>query len=298
MKDKDSLYARWISGEIDADELESLRKEGAIDDLKQIIETTDQWAMPSYNTTSGYNKFKSKYPGKDRKIVQLQWRWLAGVAAMLVLAVAVWTWVDNQGVTVQSKSGVNEMVTIEDGTNIIVNDGSTIQYSAKDWQTKRQVKLTGEAYFEVKTGSDFDVMTSNGTIKVIGTQFTVRAWGQNLYVECYEGKVQVIANGQETVLEQKQSVNVVAGTMKAKQPISNESPVWRNNSSRFFEEQLDVVFEELERQFDITIKAPLINRSFSGIFNHDKLEDALHSICKPLGLSYTISKDTKVVLIE
>jgi len=42
----------------------------------------------------------------------------------------------------------------------------------------------------------------------------------------------------------------------------------------------------------------LINRSFSGNFNGYRLELALHNICKPLGLSYTISKDAKVVLIE
>lgn len=299
MQDKETLYARWISGDIDADELEFLRKEGVIDDLNQIVNTTDQWAMPKFDTASAYAKYKNRYPQQKPKLVQLNWKWLASVAAMLVVAISVWTlYLNNQETRISAEDGRNELVSLDDGTQIIVNDGSTVNYQLKDWATLRRVNLTGEAYFDVESGIAFDVMTGNGTVKVLGTQFNVRAWGKNLYVECYEGRVQIEANGQEVVLEQSQSINVVEGAMRDKQSITNVSPLWRDNSSRFFEEQANVVFTEIERQFDVTVNAPLINRNFSGIFKHDTLDNALHRICKPLGLSYTISKDTKEVLIK
>ena len=53
MPDKETLYARWFSGEIDDDELKALRENGIVHELEKIKEATEQLALPKYDVNSG-----------------------------------------------------------------------------------------------------------------------------------------------------------------------------------------------------------------------------------------------------
>ena len=299
MEDKDTLYAKWLNGEISDKELQAIEGTEALGDLDRVIKTVDQWAMPKYDTTAGYVKFKEKNQSKTSKIKKINWFAVSGLAAsFLIIAFIGNTFLGNQNQEVFAQNGQNKNITLSDGSEISLNDGSSVEYNDKKWVEQRTIDLSGEALFNVSKGTPFIVETQNGSILVLGTQFNVRAWGENLYVECYEGKVQVIANGQETILTANEAVNVVVGDMSEKQVLTNLSPLWQNDTSRFYNENLQNVFKELERQFDIKVNMSATNRNFSGNFRHDDLQNALRSICKPLGLRYTVSQNQKIVNIE
>jgi ferric-dicitrate binding protein FerR (iron transport regulator) len=224
---------------------------------------------------------------------------VGGIAAsLLVVAFFGISYVTNQNEVLFAENGQNQTIELGKGSEVWLNDGSTVEYNARNWENQRTIELSGEALFEVTKGSPFIVKTKNGSIRVLGTQFNVRAWGDNLFVECYEGRVEVMANQQEKILTANESVHVLQGEMSEKKPISNTSPFWQNSTSRFYEEQLEDVFEELERQFDVKVNSTASGRSFSGSFGHQDLESALRSICKPLGLEFTISQDKKTIAIE
>jgi len=64
-----------------------------------------------------------------------------------------------------------------------LNSESKISYSSKFNQNNRDIKLTGEAYFEVfNSPIPFKVNTDYGIIKVLGTSFNVRARPDGLEV--------------------------------------------------------------------------------------------------------------------
>jgi len=300
MEDKDALYAKWLSGEISDDQLRQLEGDDALAELKQITQAVDSWSMPKYDTAAGYEKFKkSQQAPPTAKVRKINWFAMGSIAASLLFLVFFgYTFFANQNEVVFAENGQIHNSVLSNGSAYWLNDGSSIEYNDNDWQDQRTIKLTGEALFHVTKGSPFTINTKHGSVRVLGTQFNVRTWGENLYVECYEGSVEVTANNEKTILTANEAVNVLQGKVHDTMPISNESPLWQNAVSRFYNEQLQSVFEELQRQYDVKVNATLSNRSFSGSFRNDDLDSALISICKPLGLEFTISADKKTVTIE
>lgn len=300
MEDKDALYAKWLSGEISDDQLRQLEGDDALAELKQITQAVDRWSMPKYDTSAGYEKFKkSQQAPPTAKVRKLNWFAMSGIAASLLFLVFFgYTFFANQNEAAFAENGQIYNSVLANGSAYWLNDGSSIEYNNNDWQDQRTIELTGEALFHVTKGSPFTVNTKHGSVRVLGTQFNVRAWGENLYVECYEGSVEVTANNEKTILTANEAVNVLQGKVHEPTTISNDAPLWQNATSRFYNEQLQFVFEELQRQYDVKVNATASNRSFSGSFRNDDLDSALRSICKPLGLEFTISTDKKTVTIE
>lgn len=299
MTDKETLYARWLSGEVTEDELEALKNDGAIHDLEQILKTADQWRLPAYDRSEGLKKIKAKRQAKKSKVKRIYLPWIGGIAASFLVIFTLFNYFDSAGMEyVVAGNGSNQKVDLVDGSSVVINDGSSITYDSKNWSEDRSIKLVGEAYFEVEKGSRFVVNTKNGSIEVLGTKFNVRAWGDRLSVECYEGSVKVSAQNAESILSKNEAIQVVNNQMEDKGTISDTIPSWSSGQSRFSDEDIREVFSEVERQYDVIIKAPSLNQTFSGIFPHDDLENALQRICLPLGLKYEISANKKEVVIE
>ncbi len=299
MDNKEYILAKWLSGEISDAELVAIEGEAVLKDLKRVKKEVDQWSLPSYDTDAGYQKMKNRIQKKTATQNSSQWpKVVAIIAAIGILALGLFTWLGNKGEVLKAPPGQRINFAFQDGSEVWLNDGSRIHYNTKDWSSRRAIALEGEALFEVTKGTEFTVKTTNGTITVLGTQFNVRAWGNNLLVECYEGKVEVRSGNQASVITANENVHIIAGKMQAKQSISNASPAWQQGVARFYADQLSVVCDELERQYDISVDLRAKDRTFTGSFKEGDLDKALRSICKPLGLNYTISPDKKSAVIE
>ncbi len=299
---KDTLYARWLAGDLSSEEERSLQTSGELEELEAIINTADNLALPKYDTTEGFARFKAKkMPPKTAKVRALNtrriWPMVAAAASVLLLVYVGSLMQDSSPVSLESGNIANLTHRFVDQTTVVLNDGSKLEYDESNWEETRSINLKGEALFSVQKGKPFIVNTPNGTVEVLGTSFNVRAWGDKLHVECYEGKVRVSHNNQETILTPNQAVNVVEGQMQ-EQTITHQKPLWSTGNSRFYEEQINVVFEELERQYDVKVNILKIERPFSGNFKHDNLETALNNICKPMGLTFEIAPNGKNIEIK
>jgi ferric-dicitrate binding protein FerR (iron transport regulator) len=111
------------------------------------------------------------------------WRPRAAAAAaffILVLGGAVLWW--QQPVRVATAAGEQTTVTLPDGSTAELNGATRLRYPRgfawlPGWEHGvRQVTLTGEAYFSVRSGSrSFRVQTPNARVDVLGTEFNVHA---------------------------------------------------------------------------------------------------------------------------
>ena len=299
MNDKETLYARWLSNQLSDDELDLLKREGAVDDLERIVKATGSWKLPNYDKVAGLQKLNSLKSPKKAKVRRINIQWIAGIAACFLMVFALFNYYDDSSQElIMATNGTNQNVQMADGSAVSLNDGSSITFNKKNWLKDRTIDLVGEAYFEVEKGTRFTVITQHGSIEVLGTKFNVRAWGDNLYVDCYEGSVKVSVLKDQTILALNQGVSVVSGSMKEKRVITQTAPLWSMGSSRFNNEDIQEVFAELGRQYDVLIQSSAEPQTFSGIFMHNDLEKALESICIPLGLTYRISSNKKEVLID
>lgn len=296
--DKDTLYARWLSGDLSPSEERELKESGALEELESIIEATDQWSLPAYDAEKGFAQFQSGKKPKPTPVRRLNLGWTIGIAAgILILVVAIF-WLSGRESHLEAGNATNFAFDFKDRSSILLNDGSSIDYNDNNWLDQRLIRLKGEAFFEVEKGVPFIVETSHGRVEVLGTQFNVRSWGAKLYVECYEGSVRVTIDQQNVVLTAMESVNLINGNLTEKQPINHQQPQWTTGISRFYQEDINEVFNELARQYDIEVTVPALSQTFSGSFNHDNLETALQNICKPMQLSFTFSDNNKKVTIN
>lgn len=301
MEDKTTLYARWLNGELSKTELEDLRSDGTVEELERIIQTTDELQLPAYDLDEAYNRFKTKATRKEAKIRRLQPVWLIGIAASFLLLIGLFFWVYQPNQQLMAANGATAIENFEDGTQITLNDGSAILYNKGKWETKREVELKGEAYFEVSTTNrPFLVTTTQGLVEVLGTKFNVRTWADKLYVACYEGSVKVshLTSAVPVTLVQGKTVVFRSDGTRQEGSTDNAIPSWMNGASSFINASILEVFNELERQYNVTVIADIKDQPFSGTFQHDNLQSTLEDICDPLNLKFSLESPKEILILE
>lgn len=128
---------------------------------------------------------------------------VAAVAASIVLVVAVALWslhstqllVGFHDITKVEFTG-KQYIKLPDGTAVTLNDSSYLVYDSVSFgAASREVKLIGEAYFDVAHNSErqFIVHTQDVSTTVLGTAFNIRAFNQQpeIVVTVTRGKVRV-----------------------------------------------------------------------------------------------------------
>lgn len=171
--------------------------------------------------------------------------------------------------------------------------------------SKRQVQLTGEAFFDVAKNPEkpFYIYTPNMVVKVLGTSFRVTASGSQEAVAVKTGKVSVylkdqdleqsapkILLPQQTCTYSASKKELVTATYASPSKIELETD---NTSGYNFEDApLDTVFKTLEMMYAIpvhydaeTFKSCYITISLGS----ESLEEKLEVITKTIGASFSIS---------
>lgn len=143
---------------------------------------------------------------RKSKVRRLVYRYAAAAAAVVIAGLS--------GVFVEREINYNKMtaqmnvlevpagqrmsVTLSDGTQVQLNGNSRIEYPVIFSRKQRNVKLSGEAFFEVKHDErhPFIVETFASKVEVLGTRFNVYADEASEYFSTalVDGKVKVTTN--------------------------------------------------------------------------------------------------------
>jgi ferric-dicitrate binding protein FerR (iron transport regulator) len=223
-------------------------------------------------------------------------RW-AAVAAVIVLCFGIAYFF--RPLTVIAPRGEFAQVQLPDGSLVQLNSESSVKYHAHFLNT-RSVRLEGEAYFEV-TDSDkqFVVETFNANTAVLGTQFNVRARSHEpdaaTSVVVAVGKVHL-----RSKLGDDEGVVLTAGQQshlhsRARRPSAPESVAlarrlaWRTGGLAFSDQPFAVIFDEIERRYDVEIEASeeILAQAFS-YYVHDpkSAESVIADLVAAEGLRY------------
>ena len=184
-------------------------------------------------------------------------RWI-GYAAAACLAGLVFFQFYNPATVVQIGQGEHLAYQFPDASKIKLNADSKISFKAKDWSKERVVELDGEAFFEVEKGVPFKVITPLGQVEVLGTSFNVNARDSQLIVACKTGKVRVTAKGDQEILTPGKGTKLDAGKTELIDVFDtdvNQHIGWMDGAFYLENVALSKVIEEIERQFDVRVKA-------------------------------------------
>jgi ferric-dicitrate binding protein FerR (iron transport regulator) len=205
--------------------------------------------------------------------------------------------------TFETSPGEHRLVSLPGGSSVDLNAASTFRYYPFKWHFKRKGYLEGEGFFTVIKGKKFEVVSANGTTCVLGTSFNIYSRDEKYEVTCLTGRVKVISNSSGSVLLNPNShVEISGGRLILNEKYkADRALAWRQNQFFFSGTPLKEVFEEVERQYGITIKIEpkLSNRNFAGNFRKKySVEEVLDVICKTMQLSYIKSSENVYLIRE
>lgn len=146
-------------------------------------------------------------PSVSSRIVRLAW--LSGIAACLVLG-TLWLYTQSRtepeslvatlvkgqmGIEVRNTNASEQEVALPDGTTVLLAQNSSLVYEKAFNASRREVYLTGEAFFNVKRDvtKPFVVHTGELNTEVLGTSFRIKQneKGKTTEVSVRTGKVSV-----------------------------------------------------------------------------------------------------------
>jgi transmembrane sensor len=231
--------------------------------------------------------------------------WYSIAATLLVLITITSLTYRFKTVAFQLSKGQTTSKILPDSSEVMLNSESKIEYRRFGWLADREISLSGEAFFSVKQGSQFTVLSDfNRKVIVTGTKFNVLARGDQFEVKCFDGSVTVQTSVSKTISLTKGKGIVISKIEEPPSQITLDSitePTWIKGEYYFNDVPLNLVFDELSRQFNVTIKhdgfVPA-TRNYTGFFKRTRLVQALDLICIPMDLTYQISSDSTSVMIK
>lgn len=164
--------------------------------------------------------------------------------------------------TMSTPIGRQFKVRLPDGTHVWLNAASSITYPTLFSGPEREVKITGEVYFEVARNKKqpFKVSTHGNTaIEVLGTHFNVSAYENEnmLRTTLLEGAVKVIKGNSVVLKPGFQAVIDLADEQDKKIAVNKvdaeKSIAWKSGYFNFEGLSLPEAMKQIERWYNVTI---------------------------------------------
>lgn len=193
-------------------------------------------------------------------------------------------------------------VTLPDGTTAWLNANSTLIYPEHFESNKRQVRLEGEGYFEVKRNekSPFSVETDGMTVNVLGTHFNVSNYNTRKMIETtlLSGKVEVFLPGQDKGIilkpNQKISRDKESGSFHLTEVEAADYIIWIGDKMVCTNEKLSTILHRMEHWYNMEIECkpgvPLDHR-LSLTIRKESPDEILKLLTLISPIRYTIEGD-------
>ncbi|SHL29318.1 FecR family protein [Flavobacterium chilense] len=218
--------------------------------------------------------------------------------------------VQNQKVvynTLKVPYGKRFKLTLSDGTVVSLNSGTTLRYPEQfGISGKRNVYLTGEAFFEVAKDKEhpFIVNANQVDIEVLGTHFNVSAYPENPSVNStlVEGSIQMyeVENKQNLVLLQPNQMATWQNTSRkitTKAVDTNFYTAWTKGELAFKDTPFSTIAKIIQRTYDVEIineNAVLAKQNFTGTIkiSESSVENILELLKRDTPFHYSIKQNT------
>lgn len=161
--------------------------------------------------------------------------------------------------TISTPRGGQYQVKLPDGSRAWLNAASELRFPAVFTGSRREVELSGEAYFEIahNRNKPFRVKVNGLTVEVLGTHFNVKAYDDEQIVQTtlIEGSVKVTTPSAEEVLlpGRQASMDKVGSRLQIRAVNTEDVLAWKNGLFRFSDESIEAVMKKIGRWYDIQV---------------------------------------------
>jgi len=264
------LIEKYLKGKCKPDEeahlLDLFREYGYSleeEDISRLLNEVPSSYYPDENTSYKMKQFilnRISVPVK-----KTHWTWLSAAACILIAGSFLlyqqrlqklqssnieWVSQSNHG------RGVTRIM-MPDSTLIWLNTSSSVQYP-KDYAQRRTIRLTGEAFFQVKHNINrpFSVQTEQLKVVVLGTSFNIKDYAgeRHIEVKVSTGKVSAALKGKDgrfLLPGEVYSYDHSTGRVTIKPTTIKDIDAWTKGEFVFKDRDLEEITNMLSRRFDI-----------------------------------------------
>ncbi|WP_455590667.1 FecR family protein [Bacteroides sp.] len=242
---------------------------------------------------------------------------VASVALLLIcgtLSILLFTQKPTSEVWYVLNSGRQSMdsVQLADGTFVILNAGSKLTYPKNFIGERREVILSGQAFFRVHPNkkSSFVVKTKNMDITALGTSFEVFSYDTDTNVETtlLNGKIKVEPKDDkeaikgEYILSPNEKLSCNQGKVRIEHVDANTYSAWRTGGRLVFKnETLAMILPRLEKWYGQKIECPskiADHYRFTFTLRNEPLDLILNIMSHSAPITYNLKSNDYYVLKE
>ena len=320
----DDLLGKYLAGE--ASEQERLRVRSWLgadesnvryfDHLKLIFEKASAVShLQDFDTDVAWTRLRSKLKNGSSPVVPIRRSpdyslWYKVAAAVIILFGIAWflfrSATGDQIIApvelVSEKTAVSD--TLPGGSDVFLNKESRVVYAYDESQQSHKVKLSGEAYFNVRKqgGEDFIIDAGDVFIRDIGTSFNVRAYPDSDEVEVLveEGEVRFFTadnNGISLKASGKGVYNKKTKTFSIEQPEPNIT-AYKTRFFVFSATDLGSMAAALNNVYDteVVVADNIRQCSITVTFRDETIEEIMAVVSETLGL--TVRTEGSRIILE
>jgi len=242
------------------------------------------------------------------------------IAAILIIPLLIYTaWSISRSPEIPIKNvvmkssetafGVRSQIQLSDGTKVWLNSGTKLTYPEEFSGNSREVKLVGEAYFQVESDKahPFYVDLNGYKVKATGTRFNISNYPEDKEITTYleHGKVSLLSSANkkqdEPVLLKEKEI-IVLNKEEKQYLIENTDGykylAWIDGSLIFKNDNTSDVAVRLGRWFNAEIiiddKLSRSGYVFTATFKKESLEEALKLLTYSSPITYKIIPGAKL----
>ncbi|KAA2239849.1 DUF4974 domain-containing protein [Chitinophaga agrisoli] len=250
-----------------------------------------------------HNKITNEINQKKNKIINI-----TRIAASIAVLISLATWLlfsrhkgeETHLLTKAAPANRTDSLRLPDGTQVVLNRGTTITYPERFAANERKITLTGEAFFDVAPQqAPFIIQAGNTITRVLGTSFNIRAYerDERIKIAVVTGKVSVqttqaapvlLVPGQEAIYT-KNTHTISKATADPALAIA-----WKEGKIRFRNTPFPEAVAALSDMYNVKIsyRENLKNCQLFADFNRDdKVEDILDFVSRSLNGKLSRDKD-------
>lgn len=315
----DELIAKVLANEATPDEKVWLQSWSEESELNKVYLEDSKKLFDQINETKGNNmvdtnaawqKLNERIDGADTKIIELpkpkrNFQIAAAIALLISLSFLIKVFMNTDSVKPVVYAAEKRIVEqkLPDGSKVFINKNSEIAYSVKD--DVREVKLKGEAYFEVVHNEEqpFVINVNDVLIKDIGTEFNVRTLDNgDIEVKVEGGEVQFYTENNEGLRlvkgEKAQYSQTARKFTKVNTDIFDNTSSYHSRIFNFKNARLQDVLDQINQVYNSDIRlgnAKLANCRVNSPFNNQSIEEIVGVIAEIFDLKVE-KKDTTFIL--
>jgi ferric-dicitrate binding protein FerR (iron transport regulator) len=312
--------ASSLSGENSSrqtDLIKQFKSEDSEDTGKQWKALRDMNDDREINVDAAWNKVHARLMGTGtftnkttRNVVFMRSTFMkiAAVALILLGLGAAGLYINNTGafskkiLVATGNDEKNVRLDLPDGSTVFLNRNTELTCRAKLGKSFRNVKLAGEAYFEIASDPErpFIVDAGKAKVKVTGTSFNVITNNTVQAVEVFVNTGQVVLSdnaGDKNLVLDPGYIGTMDSNLSEKK--INENPnymAWKTGRLVYAGQKLKVVFNDLKRAYNMNIIADnpdILDAPWTTApIDNQPQETIIQLICTSFNLSY--SKDGNV----